>query len=213
MHYYDVLIFLMRLWNDGRVLMSFPGTWYVLLVLVAVVVHRVRKRRAVNAQDGPLLASEEMLGARGLASMNRGTMAGFDYNLLTNNSGRVMYFIELGHNSWSHIIAYGDKSAMADTTSSLMRNKWLEPASLEGDFPDYFHMFCNPEAQTTLREVFAPDVMAQFVDFCRAYDFELFHDTLYLSRAEAAVDEGDTTSLTTDITDFLNHNAHIIKQL
>jgi hypothetical protein len=183
------------------------------LILGYLLYSIVRKRRAVSAQDGPVLSSGEMLGAGGLQSMNKGSIAGFEYNLLTNNTGRVMFFVELGHNSWSHIIAHGDKSLLGSGAAPQIARKWLEPVSLEGDFPDYFHMLCNPEAQTTIREVFAPDVMAQFADFCRAYDFELFHDTLYLSLAQNAVDADDQTTLTTDVTDFLEHNAEVLRRL
>jgi hypothetical protein len=184
-----------------------------LIVLASLLRSIWQKRGAAGLQDGPLLSSQEMLGANGLTSVNKATLAGFNYNLLTNDAGRVMFLVQLGHNSWSHIIAYGNKSGLSDMAKSLISKKWLEPANLEGDFPDYFHMYCNPDAQTTVREVFTPDIMAQFVDFCQAYDFELFHDTLYLSLAAGFQDSSDETSLTTDLTNFLQKNAAVLSQL
>ncbi|HSX30727.1 MAG TPA: hypothetical protein VLE99_02320 [Candidatus Saccharimonadales bacterium] len=189
------------------------GRWAgvsTVLLLLSLAAYAIRRKwPTANLQDGPLLSSEDMLGAGGLTSMNQGNIAGFKYNLLTNNSGRTMFFVELGHNSWSHIVAYGDKSGVG----ALVSEKFLERAELEGNFPDYFHMYCNPEAQTTLREVFAPDVMAQFADFCRAYDFEIFHDTLYLSQAQGAIDASDQTTLTTDVSNFLSQNAQVLRRL
>jgi len=180
-------------------------SWFPLVVILLAVLFVVRMifRRTSSVDDGPLLASAGMLGSGDLQSMAQGTIEGFAYNLLTNDSGRVMFLIQLGHNSWSHIIAYGDKSQSFDIVLARVPKKWLEPAVLEGDFPDYFHLYCNPEAQDTVREIFTPDVMELFADFCRAYDFELFHDELYISQAQHAHDSGDTTTLTSDVADFL----------
>jgi len=186
--------------------------WLLVLLLPVVVWLKMRRRQGVvSMHDGPILSSGNMLGTPGLQSMARGTIAGFAYNLLTNDAGRVMFFVELGHDSRSHIIAYGDKSDLA--AGPPIYNGQLENVSLEGDFPDYFHMLCSKDAQVTVREVFAPDVMAQFADFCRSYDFEIFHDTLYISRAKNATDADDQTSLTTDLTNFLTKNAEVLKRL
>ena len=191
----------------------------VLVIVLAILMRIWRYKRSklpasVGAapSDGPILASAGLMGARDLQSLAKGTMAGFEYNLLTNDSGRVMYYVQLGHNSWSHIIAYGDKSVVAGM-GALAASGQLEPVTLEGNFPDHFHMVCNPGAQTTVREVFTPDVMANFIDFCRSYDFELYHDMLYVSRAQNAIDRGDITSLTTDVADFLQRNVTELKRL
>lgn len=186
----------------------------VALVVIAACLYILRrKRRSLLEQDGPILSSEGMLGSADLQSMTKGSLSGFDYNLLTNDSGRVMYFIELGHNNWSHIIAYGDKSDIGGAVTRAFTKRWLVSVDLEGDFPEYFHLLCNPEAQATVREVFTPDIMVQFIDFCRAYDFEIFQNTLYLSRARQAVDISDQTSLTTDLTNFLKQNAQVLSRL
>jgi len=179
------------------------------VVLVCFGYAFLQRRAARRSQDGPVMSSDEMLNAKGLASLNRGEIAGFQYNLLTNDSGRVMFLVELGHNSWSHIVAYGDKSQVG----GLIPKRWIEPADLEGDFPDYFHMYCNPESQDSLRELFTPDVMANFEDFCRSYDFELYRDTLYFSRAVGPADREDQTTLTTDVTSFLEKTGPVLKRL
>ena len=186
--------------------------WFGVVLIPLALWLKSRPRAGVlPMHDGPILSSGNMLGTPGLQSMAKGTIAGFAYNLLTNDAGRVMFFVELGHDSQSHIIAYGDKSDLA--AGPPIYNGQLENVSLEGDFPSYFHMLCNKDAQVTVREVFAPDVMAQFADFCRSYDFEIFHDTLYISRAQKATDADDQTSLTTDLTNFLTKNAEVLKRL
>jgi hypothetical protein len=192
-------------------------SWLIYLVAGAfvgltVLVRAIQLRRARAMDDGPVMASDDMLGSvGGLQSMARGTVVGFSYNLLTNNSGRVMFLVELGHNSWSHILAYGDKSGLR--TMFTTPGKWLEPAALEGNFPDYFRMLCNPEAQAALRVLFTPDIMALFVDFCRSYDLELFHDTLYITKAKDAIDTDDQTTLVTDVTTFLQKTGPSLQRL
>jgi hypothetical protein len=187
--------------------------FYFACVIILVIVVTVRKRLAVRAQDGPLLSSDDMLGVGGLQSLSQGTINDFQYNLLTNNAGRVMVLVELGHDTWSHVVAYGDRSQMGETTRTSISAKWLQPAVLEGDFPDYFHMYCNPELQDVVRELFTSDVMENFVDFCRSYDFELYHDTLYISKAEKAEDKDNQTTLIGDITTLLNKQGVLLRHI
>jgi hypothetical protein len=191
-------------------LINWLAIGFVLLYMLYKIAQR---RRAVTEQDGPILSSSNMLLEGGLQSLNKGVVAGFSYNIMTNDKGRVMFFVELGHDTQAHIVAYGDKSNIGQQTESFISKKWLEPAELEGDFPDYFHMYCSPSKQMELREVFTPDIMAQFVDFCRSYDLEIFKDSLYVSRAEDAVDTADQTTLVTDITNFLQQNSQVFNRL
>ncbi|MEO6761086.1 MAG: hypothetical protein ABI220_01755 [Candidatus Saccharimonadales bacterium] len=163
--------------------------------------------------DGPIISGLGMLGANGLESVNVGDIAGFQYNLLTNDLDRVMVLVQLGHNSSSHMLAYGDKSLLDEEVKMTIKNRFLEPAVLEGDFPDYFKMYCNPGLQIVLRELFTPDVMANFVDFCRSYDFELFGEVVYFSRAGDAVDADDQTTLVSDVTVFLQKNGDLLKRI
>lgn len=95
-----------------------------------------------------------------------------------------MFKMELGHNPGARIITYGDKSQLPKNLTSSLDAKYVEPVALEGDIPDYFHTLCNPNVQTKVREVFAPDSMVRFIDFCRAYDLELLHETLFVPVAE-----------------------------
>lgn len=180
------------------------------VLLAGFVANRFSARRNI---DGPILSSTALLGASDLQSMARGQMAGFAYNMLTNDSGRVMFSVQLGRTTGMHIIAYGDKSRLPENLTGSLDTKFVEPVVLEGDFPEYFHMLCNPDAQAAVREVFAPDVMVHFIDFCRAYDFELFHEALYVSVAEGAVDTQDKTSLAADLETFLHENGDTLRRL
>ncbi|MDB5181404.1 MAG: hypothetical protein JWP13_167 [Candidatus Saccharibacteria bacterium] len=166
-----------------------------------------------NREDEPIISSTDMLTSRGLQSMAAGMMGNYAYNLLTNSSGKVMMLITLDHNTFMHLIAIGGKSGMSRSVNYALSRKWLEPVSLEGNFPDDFRMYCTKDMQMETRQVFAPDTMAHFQDFCRAYNFELFHDTIYISMAQGAQDPNDDTTMVTDITHFIEQNRRVLDRL
>lgn len=78
--------------------------------------------------------------------------------------------------------------------ASLSKN-FLVPIQLEGDLPDYFHLFRSPNDQDAAREVLQPDTMQEFMKCCRAYGFEMRQRQLILSQAEQASDSKDNTVL------------------
>lgn len=162
-------------------------------------------------EDEPLISSADMLTSAGLQSMAAGTIGEYGYNLLTNSSGKVMMLVTLDRNTGMHLVAVGGKSGL-DRKFAFSR-KWLEPVELEGNFPDDFRMYCTRGRQMETRQVFGPETMAKFQDFCRAYNFELFHDTVYISVAQGAHDAGDSTTMVTDITDFVTHNRRVFDRL
>jgi hypothetical protein len=191
------------------------NNWIIEAIIVVLVLGYtfLRRRGAMRSEDGPLLSSSDMVLTSGLTSLNQGTIAGFKYNILTNDSGKVMILVELGHNTALHLLAFGDKSGLDGLVTGAISRRWLTPVELEGDFPEYFRLYCSPEKQIELRQVFAPDTMAQFADFCRAYNFEIFHESLYISQAAKATDINDSTTMVTDISEFLTQNAAMLQHL
>ncbi len=162
--------------------------------------------------DEPILASRGLLGSKRLQSLQQGTYAGFQYNLLINGAGKVIMYVQLGYNSEIHMVAIGDKSGVNDHFEKFS-SKFLVAVNLEGDFPNYFRMFCSPNKQIELREVFEPVTMTKFIDFCRAYDLEIFNDTLYISQAEKTSDSKDTTSMVADVQNFLENHRQLLERL
>lgn len=162
--------------------------------------------------DEPILESGDLLAVGGLQSVYKGPIAGFQANILTNKLGRVMTYVTLPRDTGLHLVLIGDKSAMADRLAQFPR-QFLEPVQLEGDFPDYFRMYCSPEKQIEIREIFEPVTMQLFVDFCRDNDLEIFHETLYMSQAQNASRTGDDQTLTADLTEFLQKSAATLQRL
>jgi hypothetical protein len=163
-------------------------------------------KAGTNAVDSPLITSLGLTATPSLMSAAKGKLAGYDYVLLSNASNRVMLVVTLPHNIGLHIIAIGDKSHSLDENIHTSQRKWLEVVSLEGDFPDRFEMYVSKDKQMEVRQLFEPDVMMNFYNLCRAYDFELFHESIYFSQADGAQDSNDTTSMVTDAEAFLTEN-------
>jgi hypothetical protein len=192
------------------------GLSAILLVFFLVKLGAIDKIWAMLAR-GPeesVIASEDFSRSRQLQNMASGKIDGdYIYYLYTNKAGRVMFEVFLDHDTRLHIVAIGVKSGLGTRVQYHTNRHWLESVSLEGNFPQDFRMWCTKDKQIEVRQVFGPETMAQFGDFCRAYNFELFNNKLYISVAEQDRDQRDTTSMVTDITNFIVHNRPVFDHL
>jgi hypothetical protein len=179
------------------------------VVLSFLLLNRIGITRS-DTQESPVLASGELLSHAKLTSMHEGTFHGYHYNFLYNGA-RLMAFVQLGYKTGIHVVATGDKAG--PTVAMAASRAWLTPVRLEGDFPAYFQMYCSTDKEIELLTIFDPADMAYFVDFCRLYNFEIFHDTLYVSQIETAKDEADTTTMIEDVETFLKKNDRTLRRL
>lgn len=148
--------------------------------------------------DFPVIQSSDMLETVGLTSMARGQLVGYDYNLLINGNGRVMLNVTLGNNTGIHVVATGSKSISSQPFSERIESRFLKPVTLEGDFPEHFELYCTPGKERELLQIFDPATMARLIDFCKAYELEIFHDTLHIAQAQNADDKEDQTTMLAD---------------
>jgi hypothetical protein len=182
----------------------------VSLVLVLKGVFGKSLSRLWSSEDEPLLLASGILSSASLQSATQGQVAGYTYNLLSDDSGRVTVLVTLGSTASTHILAYGDKDNDVDLRPP---KKWLHQVSLEGDFPRYFHLYCTPGKEIELLQIFEPETMAHFIDFCRAYNLEIFKESIYISQAGGSRDQNDTTTMFTDIEQFLRENSAVLNRL
>lgn len=79
---------------------------------------------------------------------------------------------------------------------SLLDNHWFErqvvkqhlssqKIRLEGDFPDYFHVYIDPGQQITALQILAPDRMQYLVDNLDRFNLEIQDNYLRLFAAHA----------------------------
>ncbi len=163
----------------------------------------------IEVPEGPIHYSDsnnavgEAIGTALIASHNM------------SNAGKIIMTLQLPVKSPVHITSFG----VADTKTHSLLDKELtsynlEPASLEGDFPDYFSLYCTKDYQIELREVLDPATMAFLVDFCQREDWELFEDTVYF--AENNVNKGhgaDNTSLVDDAQQFVKKALPVLQRM
>lgn len=166
---------------------------------------------SLNDKDFPILSSSDMLAANNLTSMHQDTFGDFPYNFLTNSAGKIMLVVTLPRDSGLHIMAIGAASLGSLGPLSLQNNPFLEQMVLEGDFPENFQIYCTPGKQIELLQLLDPATMADLVDYCRSYQFELYRDTLYVAQAEEASDENDETTLFEDTKNLLQKHEHFFK--
>jgi hypothetical protein len=187
---------------DGNLVMN-------LAVIVGVLASAYFGRRKLpfsSFGDGPVISSQGLLESDIVGVFNNAIIEGYKSHFFANTNGRSMIFVELGRNTKLHIIAVGDKSNLSSGLDSRKARKFLTPVTLEGDFPKYMSMFCTPDYEIELLALFDPSDMAYFVDFCRAYDFEIYHDALYIAQGPQSYDQNDTTTMLKDIEVFLKRN-------
>lgn len=200
--------------QDEILLTIFISVISLYFVLRYLDVDLVNFLPSLNRQEiTSVISSYTLLEADGLTSLHKGKINNYEYNLLTNNTGRVIALITLHKNTSQHIVAIGNKSGLASLLLKPRLKKILEQIDLEGNFPNYFKMYCKPGTGQNLIQLFDPKDMAYFADFCQAYDFELYQDSIYITQAPGAIDKTDTTSLIKDAEIFLTSNNKLLEKL
>lgn len=162
-----------------------------------------------QSYEEPILASE-LLTSTGLAGLHKGTITGYSYNLMSTSSGDAMVMVSLPKSIGVHLVGFSNANKLSDVP--LKARARLESFNLEGDFPEYFEMYCRTQDQSVLREVFDPKMMAYFADFCQSYNLEIFKDIIYFSYAGEVQDDDDTTMIE-DVERFLAENQRLFSSL
>lgn len=117
-------------------------------------------------------------------------------SIASSQAGKILLTLTLPVKSKVHIASIGIPDQKTHSGYDYEARKCgLEPASLEGDFPEYFSLYCSKEHQVELRQVLDPATMAFLVDYCKRQDWELIGDTLFFiqSSLHSKADQNDTT--------------------
>jgi hypothetical protein len=163
--------------------------------------------------DGPIISSADLLSEMNLSTFGKVIIAGFECNILTNADSRIMIFVNLHGNTNMHIVTIGDKSTLSSPLTERINLHFLTQVKLEGNFPDYFKLYCSPDNQVEIREVLDPSSMAFLVDFCREYDLEIYKETLYISQATTAISKTESGILAKDTDKLLVQIGHVLDVL
>lgn len=169
-------------------------------------------RNMFSSQDGAIIFSSAIRQSR-IAFGSSMQVAGFDYSVLGSDDNRLILLISLKQPTILHIVGIGRKSKQQRGLRKIRLNRLLSPVTLEGNFSDQIALYCNKGQELELLQIFDPADMAYFADFCQAYDFEIYEQTLYISQAGDARDDKDQTGVITDAKVFLERNSQLLEHL
>ncbi|MDB5182805.1 MAG: hypothetical protein JWO47_589 [Candidatus Saccharibacteria bacterium] len=137
-----------------------------------------------------LLNIYEDPGKRKTTVIADGTVGQTHYRILEGTSINTeypepvnyMYTFDLGFNSEAHLIGF-DKAHELNSMDgrAVMLQYNMETVSLEGDFDNYFKMFCEEGQQVRARYIFSPDNMEIFIDFLNKYTWEIIGNRMYVT--------------------------------
>jgi hypothetical protein len=127
--------------------------------------------------------------------------------------GQMIMKIDLPVKSSVHIAGFSLKD---DKFKMLLGNTNLESSltqvKLEGNFPEYFRLYCSSGKEVELLELLDPTNMQFLVDFCESFNFELIDTTLYFTKSNSS-NRSDNGILTKSAEDFANRILPILLRM
>ena len=119
--------------------------------------------------------------------------------------GQVIMKVVLATSSPVHIVGFSTKDTVFN---SLLSNTGIDDlltkVQLEGDFPDYFKLYCDKEKDIELRQVLDPTRMQFLVDFCNKMNWELIDNALYFVQSGLANNDGNNNTVVSSAESFVN---------
>ncbi len=119
----------------------------------------------------------------------------------TPGKGGLLIRVELPFRTKLHLLGIPKKPGN-DQVKPTYGSSLMEHVELEGDFDNYFSLYCEKGMQTEVRYVFDPKAMAFTVDFCQSHNWEIINDELYFLQTGGSA-PGDSTSMSDDIIQFV----------
>jgi hypothetical protein len=178
------------------------------------VFHRLKiiLRRFTPPGDGTIL-SGAVLSDAPLAIAAYAEIAGYPYSILANDDSTTMILVGLHKPVNTHIVAIGKSSGWAAGINKMRMQRYLEPVRLEGGYSEEIAMFCTKGKELELLQLFDPSDMAYFMDYCKAYNFEIYKDSIYISQTRGAKDAADDTPMIKDVKEFLVRNEKLLARI
>lgn len=162
--------------------------------------------------EGPIIWGNE-IAAPSLIAGHKVVIDGITYSFLSDAKDRAILAVQLSGKANIHVFTTGDKSGWQKGLKKYRLLKTLTPVHLEGNLSQYIQMYCTKNKERELVQLFDPADMEYFKDFCRAYDFEVYLDMLYISQAGNARHAADSTGMLEDAKNFIARNQSVLQRL
>ncbi len=165
------------------------------------VAYKRRKRGTTIANTSVLLSyyteSETLL------PIATGEIASMPYSAISSVQLDMLLFrVELDFSSKLHLLGI-PKNHDVTQLDPANAQSLMERVSLEGDYDNYFSLYCEKGQQQQSRYILDPKAMAFTVDFCRSHNWEILDNELYFVQASSD-NPNDPTVMFDDIATFVS---------
>ena len=204
--------------SGARPAISIPAVMFIAIAVIAAIIgvvayrrRRVERYRIARFAAANNMAYEDrvlnpplpgMIFRHGSSRMSTSLVRGYQPRFV--EFANYQYAVKSGKNSTTHrwgyvavkldvplpnivLDAVGNNALGSNLPSSFSRDQRL---SLEGDFDEYFHLYCPRGYEADALYLFTPDIMARFIDHAAQLDVEIVDDWmfLYLQRPVSTTD-------------------------
>lgn len=186
---------------------------YVLAAICAItwVIYKNyrRKNHAVKLANTPVLLSYYTRGAT-LVPVKHGQFGDMNFSafvtvnpedLVSGGKAGLVFRVELPFQTSVHLLGIPKKGDEAQLNPAQM-GSLMEPVVLEGNYSEYFDLFCEKGMQADARYVLDPKAMVFTLDFCQSQSWEIVaHELYFVQTGKNQAD--DPTLLSDDIVQFV----------
>lgn len=112
----------------------------------------------------------------------------------------MFYIVDLPFMTKIHLLGIPKQTG----ATQLKPGGLMEEVKLEGDFRNYFSLFCEEGMQTEARYVLDPEAMEFTVDFCQSHNWEISGNQLYFVMTSTMKSDKDPTNMYDDLPAFID---------
>ena len=182
----------------------------VLGVVAAVIYGSYRRKNfSVNLSNTPVLLSHYTAGGT-LVPVKEGKFGDMNFSafvmvnpeiIAQGGEAGLVFRIELPFQTSVHLMGIPTKGHETQINPTQM-GSLMERIDLEGEYSQYFSLFCEKGMQTEGRYVLDPKAMLFTLDFCQSQSWEIVANELYFVQT-GPNQANDPTLLTDDILKFV----------
>ena len=177
-----------------HLIVSVFGLMFAIAVLAGIfrTSRYSRRRRSPTSSGMPILLSYYSDSAA-MAPLKEGVIGEMHYSAMAalemmndpsiKSGVALIYRVELPFDSSLHLLAIPKLSGVVQLDP--LHGQIMERVELEGDFDDYFSLYCEKGMQLQARYVLDPSAMLCSIDFCRAKSWEIIGNELYFVQTQS----------------------------
>lgn len=187
----------------------------ILVLIIIYLSYKINSYRRLNKSfefaHTPILLSYYTSGIEEMVPLKKGKIGGMNYTAIAiignddrgiSGSAALLYMIELPFETKIHLLGIPKKTGAAPLNPAAHKGI-MERVDLEGDFNQYFSVFCEKNMQTDSRYVLDPSGMAFSVDFCQSHNWEIVGNDLFFVQGANSKSDEDPTLMFDDIEEFV----------